>query len=318
MPDGFGAFIYSQGLSHPTAMAFGPDGRLYVTQEGRRVVVVPAPGQAPGVAIDGVPTPLGLVWRGDELFVSGRGGVFAYRLQDGRLMGGAAVVQGLPVGRHQNDNLVLLANGDFLLGLGSTCDVCREADSRSATVLRFRADWSFAGFAVRGARNPYGLTVRRSSGQAYVTINGQDNLPAGEPADHMLRVVDGADAGWPRCWPSIRDGTLHGSCAGVARPIALFAANSSADGLVFYEGTAFPSEYQDNAFVAEWGANAGGPIGRRVVRVVLTGSGDDERGQVSDFATGFDHPLAVANAPDGGLLVADYGTGLIIEIAAIR
>ncbi len=117
--------------------------------------------------------------------------------------------------------------------------------------------------------------------------------------------------------------SLHGDCRGVARPIALFAAHTSADGLAFYEGTAFPPEYRDNAFVAEWGEVASaGTIGRRVVRVVLTGSKDNEHGTVTDFATGLDRPLAIAIAPDGGVLVADFGSGprngRIIELAPSR
>src|SRR5262245_32328842 len=32
VPAGFKAQTYATGLAHPTAMAFGPDGRLYVTE----------------------------------------------------------------------------------------------------------------------------------------------------------------------------------------------------------------------------------------------------------------------------------------------
>jgi len=35
---------------------------------------------------------------------------------------------------------------------------------------------------------------------------------------------------------------------------------------------------------------------------------------VSDFATGFSHPLGIAVASDGGLMIGDYGTGQITEI----
>jgi glucose/arabinose dehydrogenase len=127
-------------------------------------------------------------------------------------------------------------------------------------------------------------------------------------------VVDGEDAGWPRCWPAYPDGSLHGNCAGVAPPVAVFAPHTSADGIVFYEAAEFGADYAENAFVTEWGTNVGGPAGRRVERVVLTGLSGVEHGQVSDFATGFSHPLAITVAPDGGLLVGDYGTGQIIEI----
>ncbi len=314
---GFAAWVYASGLSQPTAMAFGPDGRLYVAGAGGTISVVPAPGAAVSRLVSGLPTALGLVWRDQDLFVSVRGSILAYHLQDGGLAGGSAVVSGLPNGRHQNDNLVRLQNGDFLLGIGSTCDVCTEADPRSATVVRFHADWSFAGVVVRGARNPYGLALRPTTGTAYVTINGQDNLGS-QPADHLLQVVDGEDAGWPRCWPAFPDGGLHGSCAGVAPPLAVFAPHSSADGIVFYDGGSFAAEYQDNAFVTEWGANAGGSVGRRVMRVVFTGSSGHEQGIAGDFATGFVHPLPIAIAQNGDLLVGDFGNGTLVEIGPAR
>jgi glucose/arabinose dehydrogenase len=294
-------------------MAFGPDGRLYVLSSGGSLAVVPSPGAAPQTLLSGLPTALGLAWRGSDLYLSVRGSVRAYHLNNGALSGGGVVVNGLPVLRHQNDWILPMPNGDFLLGLGSTCDVCNEANARSASVLRFHSDWSYAGVVVRGARNPYGLALRPSTGDAYVTINGQDNLGA-QPADHLLRVADGEDAGWPRCWPAFPDGSLHGNCAGVAPPIAVFAPHSSADGIAFSDGVEFGPDYADNAFVTEWGANVGGPTGRRVMRVVLSGSGTSEHGQVSDFATGFSHPLAITQGPDGGLFVGDYGTGQITEI----
>jgi glucose/arabinose dehydrogenase len=313
VPAGFSAYVYTRGLGTATAMAFGPDGRLYVVTQGGSLEVVAGPGAAPQTLVSGLPIALGLAWRGSDLFLSVRGSIRHYTLNGSRVSGGGAVVSGLPANRHQNDWILLMPNGDFLLGVGSTCDVCVESNPKSAAVLRFHSDWSYAGVVVRGSRNPYGLALRPSTGDAYVTINGQDNLGV-QPADHLLRVADGEDAGWPRCWPAYPDGSLHGNCGGVAAPIAVFTPHTSADGIVFYDGSEFGADYLENAFVTEWGTNGGGPSGRRVERVVLSGSGATEHGQVSDFATGFSHPLAIAQSPDGGLLVGDYGTGQIIEI----
>jgi glucose/arabinose dehydrogenase len=310
---GFSAYVYARRLGTATAMAFGPDGRLYVVTQGGSLEVVGTPGAAPQTLTSGLPVALGLAWRGNDLFLSLRGSVRHYTLNGSNLSGGSVVVSGLPTGRHQNDWILLMPNGDFLLGLGSTCDVCNESNSKSASVLRFHSDWSYAGVVVRGSRNPYGLALRPSTGDAYVTINGQDNLGT-QPADHLLRVADGEDAGWPRCWPAYPDGSLRGNCAGVATPIAVFTPHTSADGIAFYTGNEFGSDFAENAFVTEWGTNNGGPSGRRVERVVLSGSAGSEHGHVSDFATGFSHPLAITQAPDGGLLVGDYGTGQITEI----
>lgn len=322
VPPGFVTYAYAWGLNQPTAMAFGPDGRLYVSQASGEISVVPSRASMPRPLVRGLPIPVGLAWRSRNLYVSVKGSVLAYRLVNGGLARLPAVVTGLPVGQHFNDNLILMPNGDFLLGLGSPCDVCSPPDVRSASVLRFDSNWSFRGVMVRGTRNPYGLALRASTGAAYVTINGQNNLGKAEPADHMLKVVEGEDAGWPRCWPSFRDRTLHGDCAGAAVPVALFPPHSSADGILFYDGKDFPASYRDNVFVAEFGAQdqfttgVSANAGRRVVRIVLTGSGINERGRVTDFATGFSHPLGLAIAPDGGLLIADYGTGIITEVKA--
>jgi glucose/arabinose dehydrogenase len=313
VPGGFSAYLYARNMGTTTAMAFGPDGRLYVVTAGGSVMVVPSPGAGPQTLISGLPTALGLAWRGNDLYLSVRGSIRAYHLANGRLSGGESVVRSLPVGRHQNDWILSMPDGTFLVGVGSTCDVCSEVNSRSASVLRFHADWSYAGVVVRGTRNPYGLALRPSTGDAYVTINGQDNLGS-QPADHLLKVGDGEDGGWPRCWPAYPDGGLHGSCDGVAPPVAVFTPHASADGLVFYDNGEFGDDYADNAFVTLWGTNLGGPAGRRVERVVFSGPAATEHGQVSDFATGFSHPLAIAAAPDGGLLVGDYGTGQVIEI----
>jgi len=313
LPAGFSAYVYGRGLGTITAMAFGPDGRLYVLTSGGSLEVVPSPGAGPRTLLAGLPTALGMAWRGTDLFLSVRGSIRSYHLNNGALSGGGSVVSGLPVGRHQNDWILPMPNGDFLLGVGSTCDVCSERDPRSAAVLRFHRDWSYAGVVLRGSRNPYGLAIRPSTDDAYVTINGQDNLGS-QPADHLVRVVNGGDTGWPRCWPAYPDGSLHGNCGGVVRPIAVFTPHTSADGIVFYDGREFGPGYAENAFVTEWGTNSGGPAGRRVERVLFSGSGESERGQVSDFATGFSHPLGIVVAPDGGLLIGDYGTGQITEI----
>jgi glucose/arabinose dehydrogenase len=282
---------YARGLSAPTAFAWSPRGKLYATEEKGRVVVV-RPGRAPQVVARGFTEPLGITFVGQTMYVSARGALW-------RVSGGErrAIVRGLPYGRHQQDNVVY-ARGRLYFGNGSTCDVCRERNRYSATVLSVRPDGTDLRVEARGLRNPYGLAVG-PDGEVYVTINGQDKLGNWEPAESLVVLRRGANYGWPTCWPSFRRHRLAGSCTGVTKPLAYLEPHSAAGGLAYWRSA---------LYVAEWGEYLSNKHGRKVVRVGLDG-------RVSVFATGFAHPLPViAEQTGGGLLVGDHASGVVYRI----
>ena len=70
VPAGFRVGTFASGLHDPTAMAYGPDGRIYVTQDGGPLVAIRRGTRRPAVLVRGLRTPLGLAWRGRQLFVS--------------------------------------------------------------------------------------------------------------------------------------------------------------------------------------------------------------------------------------------------------
>ena len=295
VPHGYRATVYATGLDHPTAMSFGPDGRLYVSEDVGAVVSVARGTSRPRPFLRKLVVPLGLLWRGRTLYVSESGKVEAFGANGRRLR---VVLSHLPYLLHQQDAIVAGPDGRLYLGSGSTCDACVERDPRSATILSFRPDGSGLRIVARGLRNPYGLVF---VGRAlYATVNGRDSLGDGEPAEGVVRVRQGDNFGWPDCWPSFALERLTGSCMGVTPPIAYLEPHSSADGIASWRG---------DLFVAEWGEYLSNAHGRRVVRL--------QRGKATTFATGFDHPLALAVDPAGDLLVADWGRGVIYAIKRI-
>jgi glucose/arabinose dehydrogenase len=317
LPPGFRIETYASGLHAPTAMAWGPDGRLYVTQERGTLVVVRRGSRRPIVVARSLRTPLGLTWRGRLLFVSQQGRLERFVLRGGRLRSRRTLVRGLPFGRHQQDNVVVGRDGRLYLGSGSTCDVCRERDRRSAAILSLRPDGRDLRVVARGLRNPFGLALQPGTGRLYASVNERDELgtPARpEPAETVVIVRPGAHYGWPRCWPSYRRKRMVGRCRGVTPPIAYLEPHSSADGIAFYTGETFPEQYRGDLFVALWGQYNSERHGRRVVRLDLLPDGRSRR--VIEFADGFDHPLALAVDRQGGLLVADWGRGVIYRIQA--
>jgi glucose/arabinose dehydrogenase len=318
VPAGFRVETFAAGLSKPTAMAHGPDGRIYVTQTGGTLVAIRRGTRSPRALVRGLRTPLGLAWRGSTLFVSEQGRLEHFRLSRGRLQDRRVLVRGVPFGRHQQDNVVVGPGGGRLYwGSGSTCDVCSEKDPRSAAILSLRPDGSDLRVVAKGLRNPYGLAFQPGTGRLYATVNGQDEIGTRsdpEPAEMLVVVRRRAFYGWPGCWPNARTLRLSGRCRGVTAPAAYLEPHSSADGLAFYTGHSFPRGYGGNLFVAEWGEYLSNRFGRRVVRMRLSPNGHAR--SVSTFASGFAHPLALLVDRRGGLLVADWGRGVVYRIQA--
>ena len=302
VPAGYRAEVYATGLVRPTAMAWGPGGLLYATEEGGQVVAVRAGSGTPRRVAGGFRTPLGLTWIGRTLFVSSQGKLERMQVGPRAVWGRRAIVSGLPYGRHQQDNVVVARDGRLWFGSGSTCDACVERDRRSAAVLSVRPDGRGLRVEARGLRNPFGLYPARDGG-VLVTVNGQDGLGDGEPAEMLVHARRGRFFGWPRCYPSFAKRRLVGDCRGVTRPLAYLEPHSSANGLV--QG-AFGT---DDVFVALWGQYLSSDHGRYVARVSL------RTGSTTRFVRGLPHPLAVVADRSGALLVADWERGAIYRIA---
>ncbi|HEX7255112.1 MAG TPA: PQQ-dependent sugar dehydrogenase [Gaiellaceae bacterium] len=296
VPSGFRVETYVRGLERPTAMAWGPGGALYLTQERGEVVRVDPRTRRPRVVLRGFRTPLGLAWRGGVLYVSARGAL--WRVSRGQRK---AIVRNLPYGRHQQDN-VIVHRGRLYFGSGSTCDVCTERSRLSAAILSVRPDGRDLRVFARGLRNPYGLAADPVTGRLYASVNERDRLGDREPAETIVEIRQGRDFGWPRCWPSHRTKRLRGDCRGVTPPVAYLEPHSAPGGMAFWNGA---------LYVAEWGEYLAHRHGRKLTRVLLRAG---RPASVSTFATGFSHPLAVAVDSDGGLLVADHGRGVVYRI----
>jgi glucose/arabinose dehydrogenase len=294
---GFTAEVYATGLKRPTALAFGPDGLLYATQEGGEVVAVGRGSSKPRVLAGGFATPLGLTWVGSTLYVSAKGYVSRLVVNGRRVVSRKQILTRLPFGLHQQDTIALGPDGRLYLGSGTTCDVCREKDRRSGAILSFELDGSDVRVVATGLRNPFGLVFDGAT--LYVSDNARDDLGKAEPAETIVRIKPGADYGWPRCWASWQYRKLQGSCRGVTPPVAYLEPHSSADSLALWAGT---------LIVAEWGQYLSERWGRKLVQVNL------RTGRSSTFADGFEHPLGLAVEPHGGVLAGDWGRGVIYRI----
>lgn len=321
LPPGFDAAVFAQGLSSPRFMAVSPDGVLFVAERGAdRVVALPdadQDGSADEVVEVGIDygSAHDLEFSDDgALLVAGEQALFEVTLDGMREERRRVLVDGLPTGGHSTKTVEVLSNGEILLSIGSSCNVCLEGDPRRASV-QLLTDEGLRPYMV-GLRNAVGLWVDDATGRAWATTMGRDFLGDDRPPETVYEVSSGADAGWPRC----HAGTLHDpdfgdaadACDGVAQPAITLPAHTAPLALV---------GWQDRLVIALHGSwNSSVKVGYALWWLPWDGA---PAGDPEPFGTGFlpdgasdanGRPAGLAVGTDGSLYVSDDKGGFIYRI----
>jgi glucose/arabinose dehydrogenase len=236
-------------------------------------------------------------------------------------------------------------------------DPCPELESR-AGVWRFDADKSDqhpsdgAHFA-KGTRSLVALAVNPADGELYGVQAGREHLFENWPdlytvkddellpAEALFVLRPNRHYGWPYCYYDGRmshnvlapeyggDRKLIGPCVEAEEPLAIYPAHWAPVSMIFYQGTAYPYNYREGAFIAFHGSSfarnaKGSPPGYNVVFQPFAQG--EASGDYLAFATGFagdarplpnaakHRPVGLAQAPEGSLYVSDDKAGRIWQI----
>ena len=323
LPDGYAGAVFAEGLDNPRFIDVSPDGVLFVAERGADRVVALPDADADGKADEIVEVGAGYGRAHDieftaegALLVAGETTLWEVTLDGRREAGRRAVAAELPSGGfHSTKSVEVLPSGAVLLSIGSSCNVCDEEDGRRATV-QLQADGDLRPLMV-GLRNAVGMWVDPDTGRAWATNMGRDFLGDDEPPETIYELVDGADAGWPRCHagtlPDPEFGTDADACRGVALPVATFPAHTAPLALV---------GWGDHVYVALHGSwNSSVKVGYAVWRIPW--SDDGPTGDPEPFATGFlpddasdalGRPAGLVVGTDGALYISDDKAGYIYRI----
>ncbi len=345
---GFKLSVFAEGLNRPRFMSFGPDGTLYVGSNARTGSVYALAdrnqdGRADSVVefASGLRSPHSVFWHnpstplgaGGWLYVGETHRVIRLRDTDGDLRADQqeVVVPELPSGgQHFTRTVGFGPDGKLYVSVGSSCNVCRESDSRRATIMRFNPDGggpeASGEIYARGLRNAVGFTWNPKTGELWATDNGRDWLGDDLPPEELDLIRRGDDHGWPFCYGNRAPDPDLGSaerCAATQPATFEMPAHSAPLGLGFYTGTEFPEEYRGDLFIAFHGSwNRSVPTGYKVVRVRFR---DGRPAGLEDFVDVWfagervsHRPVDVKTGPDGALYISDDHGGTIFRLTYTR
>lgn len=327
---GFAAGVFASELDHPRFMAVAPDGTLFVAEQGaNRVVALPdadSDGRADEIVVVGSDYEVAhsIAFAPDgSLLVAGSGTLFGVTLDDERTEAAREeIVHYVPGGQHGTRTVVVAPDGSLLVSHGSSCNVCWEQDPERASIITAPPEGGEWRVLMRGLRNAVGLAIDPATGTAWATNNGRDMMGDDLPPETLYRVVDGTDAGWPRCHAGDIPDPDFGSepdpvtgqvgCEGVTAPAADFQAHMAPLGITFWEGgavIAFHGSWNRSEKVGYevwWMPWDDGPAGEPVV---LVGGFLDP---ATDGASG--RPAGVVAGADGALYISDDKAGYIYRV----
>lgn len=345
LPKGFTLSVFAKDLGSPRVLTTDPNGNLVTSliKEGK-VVVMPdtnSDGKADStkVLIDKLHQPHGLAFDCEadqcKLFVAETEKVSAYTYNKETLTAeNPQKLFDLPNnGGHFSRTLLIIeqeGQKKLLTSVGSSCNVCNEADERRAKVLISNLDGTDLKDYSRGLRNAVFMKIHPVTGDTWVTEMGRDLLGDNIPPEEVNILKEGANFGWPICYDDkIHDSNfdknqyIRNPCEDTVAPHIKMQAHSAPLGLAFIPEEGWPEEYRNDLLVAFHGSwNRKEPTGYKIVRYNLTPEGEVQ-GEQEDFISGWltsdskasGRPVDILTFPGGTAYISDDKAGVIYKLS---
>ncbi len=210
------------------------------------------------------------------------------------------------------------------VALGAPCNIC-DLEENTGKIVRMNPDGSGLEVVADGVRNSVGFDWHPKTGELWFTDNGADGMGDDTPPDELNRVkTAGQHFGYPYFGGKATKlaGYEDKKPMGEVTPAEIeFQAHTANLGIEFYDGSMFPAEYKNDAFVAQHGSwNRTEPVGYRIMRIRFDDDGYAigkevfAHGWLSDGAA-VGRPVDIEELPDGSLLVSDDFANVVYRIS---
>ena len=341
VPQGFQINVFAASFKRPRWLTVAPNGDIFLADTGAgEIVVMRDPKNTGGaqereIFVDGMRRPFGIAFHEGYVYVGNMNELvrFRYDPKTSKRLGEKEHLLDLPSGGHDTRSVAFSADGKHLfIAVGSASNIDTGEDPRRAAVTICDPDGKNARLYATGLRNPVGLALEPVTGQVWTSVNERDELGDDLPPDYFTSLKDGGFYGWPYSYigdnvdPRVRQ--EHPELVKRAIiPDVLLGPHVAPLQFAFYTGKQFPERYRGGAFVAEHGSwNRAARSGYQIAFVAFKDgkpSADPEpfmTGLVPDPGKSdvYGRPVGVTVAPDGSLLVADDGAGVVYRISVAK
>jgi Raf kinase inhibitor-like YbhB/YbcL family protein len=338
-PEGFTVEAFASGLGNARILAVAEDGTVYVSRREEGDVLMLRDGNGDGkadaapVTVANLPQAHGLAVHEGKLYIVTVKELFVGDIQEDGTLGPLTMLLGdLPdSGQHPNRVLEFGPDGMIYLSVGSTCNACNESNAENATILRITPDGESRSIFASGLRNTIGYDWNLETGELWGLDHGIDFLGDEVQPEELNRIEQGKQYGWPHIYGEDGVNPQSTPVGGITKeqwaeqstPMVLgYTAHAAPMQFKFYDGEAFPAEYQGDGFATMRGSwNRAPASGYEIVRVQFE---NGEPVSIEPFVTGFltdegtthiARPVGLVVANDGALLMSDDTNGVIYRIA---
>jgi glucose/arabinose dehydrogenase len=335
LPPGFKIEIYADSVENARSLALGDKGTVFVGTRSRGSVYALVDSGHDGKAdevitiAEGLQAPNGVAFRDGALYVAEISRILRFDNIEANLKNPpkpVVIFDKLPRdGYHGWKFIAFAPDGWLYVPVGAPCNVCEANPDVYAAIHRMKPDGSRFEVFARGIRNTVGFDWDSNTKELWFNDHGRDMMGDDLPSCELNHAPKaGMHFGFPYCHQGDTPDPEYGAkrkCSEFTPPALKQGGHVAPDGLRFYTGKMFPTEYRNRIFIAQHGSwNRGRKSGYRVMMITLKNDGKTVD-QYEEFATGWmenEHawgrPVDLLVMPDGALLISDDTANAVYRI----
>ncbi|MBC7537420.1 MAG: sorbosone dehydrogenase family protein [Bacteriovorax sp.] len=337
-PEHFIVSKFADGLRNSRWIYSAPDGSVFLAESQASRITRFHKGKQE-IFLSGLNLPFGMFILDKWFYVANSNALWRYpykNLLAKTEPNGQKIIDLPNGGNHWTRNIIANVKGDKIyIAVGSSSNIGEygiKREDHRANILEINPDGTGVRIYASGLRNPVGLGWAPGTDTLWTVVNERDNLGDDLVPDFLTEVKENGFYGWPYFyWGPNADPRIKAPQPELAKkslvPSVSLGTHVAPLGLAFYQNTkgsnAFPSKYQNGAFIGQHGSwNRSTLTGYKVAFVPFKNG--KASGPPEDFLTGFiadstksevyGRPVGVAVLSDGSLLVADDASNILWKV----